>query len=80
LPKFQISNLKIIKFQIWKLPKFQNFKLNYRKEELNYGKADKSTSQGAFRIELQETTFLKEPKKKQGRLVWPLPFSKIKAL
>jgi hypothetical protein len=37
---------------------------------LNYRKAGKSTSQGAFRIELQKIAFLKEPEKKQSHFFW----------
>jgi hypothetical protein len=43
----------------YRIFKISNFKLNYRKEELNYEKADKSSSQSAFRIELQKNSFSK---------------------
>jgi hypothetical protein len=73
------SNFKSEKspnFKFEKLLNFQNFKLNYVKEELNYEKADKSTSQSAFRIKLQKTIFLNVTRKKQA---FDLTFSFFKS-
>jgi hypothetical protein len=53
---------------------------NHQISKLKIPTAGKSTSQGAFTIELRKSAFLKEAGRKQGRLVWLLPFSKAKAL
>jgi hypothetical protein len=90
-----MSNLKkITEFQIWEIAKISNFEseksLNFKfgnylifkisNFKLNYEKHGKSTSQYAFKIELQKISFSKITRKKQGRLIWLLTFSKTKAL
>jgi hypothetical protein len=45
---------------------------------LNYGKADRSTAQGAFRIELRKSSFSKRTWEKAGP--FGLAFSKAKVL
>jgi hypothetical protein len=52
--------------------------LNYGKEELNYGKAGKSTSQSTFRIELRKSSFSKRTWEKAG--LFGLAFLKAKVL
>jgi hypothetical protein len=42
---------------------------NYQISKLKIPTAGKSTSQGAFTIELRKSAFLKEAGRKQGRLV-----------
>jgi hypothetical protein len=87
LKNHRISNLgncqnfkpeKSPNFKFGKLPDFQNFKLNYGKEELNYEKASKSISQLAFRIELQKSSFSKSNWEKAW--AFGLAFSKAKVL
>jgi hypothetical protein len=61
------------------LGNYQNFKLNYRKEELNYKKASKSTFQDAFRIKLQKSSFSKRNWEKVGLFGLAFGFFKSKS-
>jgi hypothetical protein len=53
--------------------------LNYGKEELNYGKAGKSTSQSTFRIELRKSSFSKRTWEKPGLFGLAFGFFKSKS-
>jgi hypothetical protein len=77
-----LGNCQISKFQIWKVTKFKFEKLsNWTTKKKNWTTKKPTKTHPRVLSKLNwKIVFLKEPEKKQGRLVWLLAFLKVKGL